>query len=41
MKDLVPPWLFSKFVESRDAYLKTGKTQSYEYELGQKRNYFF
>jgi hypothetical protein len=33
MKDLVPPWLFSKGEESRDAYLKTGKTQSYEYEL--------
>ena len=33
MKDLVSPWLFSKIVESMDAYLKTGKTQSYEYEL--------
>ncbi|MGA0159524.1 MAG: ATP-binding protein, partial [bacterium] len=41
MKDLVPPWLFSKWVESRDAYLKTGKTQSYEYELKVRKGIIF
>ena len=41
MKDLVPPWLFSKWEESRDAYLKTGKTQSYEYELNARKGLSF
>ncbi len=41
MKDLVSPWLFSKWVESRDAYLKTGKTQSYEYELKVRKGLYF
>ena len=41
MKDLVPPWLFSKWEESRDAYLKTGKTQSYEYELNARKGLTF
>ncbi len=41
MKDLVPPWLFSKWEESRDAYLKTGKTQSYEYELNVRKGLCF
>ena len=41
MKDLVPPWLFSKWEESRDAYLKTGKTQSYEYELNARKGISF
>ncbi len=41
MKDLVSPWLFSKWVESRDAYLKTGKTQSYEYELKVRKGIIF
>ncbi|MEK9837408.1 MAG: PAS domain S-box protein, partial [Deltaproteobacteria bacterium] len=41
MKDLVPPWLFSKWEESRDAYLKTGKTQSYEYELKVRKGIIF
>ncbi len=41
MKDLVPPWLFSKWEESRDAYLKTGKTQSYEYELKVRKGLSF
>ena len=41
MKDLVPPWLFSKWEKSRDAYLKTGKTQSYEYELKVRKGIIF
>ena len=41
MKDLAPPWLFSKWEKSRDAYLKTGKTQSYEYELITKKGLSF
>ncbi|MEC7563337.1 MAG: PAS domain S-box protein, partial [SAR324 cluster bacterium] len=41
MKDLVSPWLFSKWVESRDAYLKTGKTQSYEYESKVRKGIIF
>tara|TARA_Y100001954_G_C15389437_1_gene397283 strand:+ start:318 stop:569 length:252 start_codon:yes stop_codon:yes gene_type:complete len=41
MKDLVSPWLFSKIVESMDAYLKTGKTQSYEYELNARKGISF
>ena len=41
MKDLVPPWLFSKWEKSRDAYLKTGKTQSYEYELKVRKGLSF
>ena len=41
MKDLVSPRLFSKWEKSRDAYLKTGKTQSYEYELNVRKGLCF
>ena len=38
---LGPPWVFCKWEESRDAYLKTGKTQSYEYELNARKGLSF
>ncbi|MEC8237986.1 MAG: PAS domain-containing protein, partial [SAR324 cluster bacterium] len=41
MKDLVSPRLFSKWEKSRDAYLKTGKTQSYEYETKVRKGLSF
>ncbi len=41
MKDLVSPRLFSKWEKSRNAYLKTGKTQSYEYELNVRKGLCF
>ena len=41
MNDLVSPRLCSKWEKSRDAYLKTGKTQSYEYELKVRKGLIF